>query len=499
MENRTVLGIDCGNSSVRVVAGKITDRSVELDVVLQSPNMMTRIGPWYVWDSVFLFREILRGISLAVNKYGKIDSIGVATWGVDFGLFAPEGILLGDVLAYRNDIGASYFDKLSEADKKQYFGLTGILCDKINSAYLLQGVRDQLPTIYRNASRLLMISDILNYYLTGIMVNEPTMLSTSQLFNAKTQTVSEEICQLMGLRPDLIGPRSVHGELIGQLRAEIVEELRLTGPIPVVSIPSHDTAAAVLAIPAEPGERFAFISSGTWSLLGMELDRARLDDGVYHGGFTNEIGAFGTITLLQNGMGLFLLQRLKQEYEFEEARACSWEEFYALRDSGQDAPPLLFDVNGRSFFNPPSMLEAILKAVIGEGERIPPEQKWAIAISAAIESLACSYAIGIERLEEATGETIDKIYVVGGGTRDKELNQLTANRTGRPVLLGSAESTSLGNILSQMSYLEGYNVEQMRGLIRQSFPPTEVYVQAIKDDAVSRYRSITRDTKQDER
>lgn len=491
MKKSTVLGIDCGNSSVRVVAGIVTDQSVELDVILQSPNMMTRIGDWYVWDSVYLFREILRGIALAVNKYGTIDSIGVATWGVDFGLFAPEGILLGDVLAYRNEIGASYFDKLSRAEKKAYFRLTGILCDKINSAYLLQGVRDHLPTVYRNATRLLMISDIINYYLTGIMINEPTMLSTSQLFNARTQTVSEEICKLMNLRPELIGPRSVHGQLIGQLRPQIMEELRLTAPIPVISVPSHDTAAAVLAVPAEPGERFAFISSGTWSLLGMELGKARLDESVYRAGFTNEVGAFGTITLLKNSMGLFLLQRLKQEYEFDQVKECSWEDFYALRASRPDGPPLLFDVNDRAFFNPPSMLEAILEAVTGEGESIPPEQKWATAISAAIESLACSYAVGIERLEEATGETVDKIYVVGGGTRDKELNQLTANRTGRPVLLGSAESTSLGNILAQMRFLESFSVEQMRKVIRQSFPPTEVFVQAVKDDAVSRYRSIT--------
>lgn len=464
-----------------------------MDVVLQSPNFMTKIGDWFVWDVVYIFREVLRGITLARNKYGKIDSIGVATWGVDFGLFSSEGVLLNDVLAYRNEIGGTYFDKLSEQEKKTYFELTGILSDKINSAYLLQGVRDKLPTVYKNATRLLMISDILNYYLTGTMINEPSMLSTTQLLDVKTQTISKDICHKFDLRSDLFGEISNHGESIGFLKPEIIEELQLDGHIPVISIPSHDTAAAVLAVPALPGERFAFLSSGTWSLLGMELDDALINEKVFEGGFTNEIGAFGKITLLKNNMGLFLLQRLKQEYEFEQGKVCTWDEFYSLRSNYKNRDSLLFDVNAREFFNPISMLDAILNTITDAGAKvIPSEQKWDIAISAAIESLACSYAIGVEKLESATCKKIDKIYVVGGGTRDRELNQLTANSTGRPVILGSPESTSLGNILAQSGYLAGYSIEKMRSIVRNSYPPLVIETQndPIHNDVVRRYREL---------
>jgi len=496
VKKATILGIDCGNSSVRVVVGTVTDSSVELDVILQSPNSMTRIGDWFVWDPIYIFREILRGMALASNQYERIDSIGVATWGVDFGLFSPEGILLGDVLAYRNEAGASYYDRLSPEDEKTYFDLTGILSDKINSAYLLQAVRDRLPTVYKQASRLLMISDILNYYLTGVMINEPSMLSTTQLFNAQDQTLSQEICRLMDLRSDLIGPVSQHGQKIGFLRPEIMAELNMTGdPIPVISVPSHDTAAAVLAAPSQAGEPLAFISSGTWSLLGMEMEKALVNDQVFQAGFTNEVGAFGTTTLLANSMGLFLLQKLKQEYELEEGKACSWDEFYAIRSRGRQDKPFLFNVNDRAFFNPPSMLEAIMKRILEEGGSASPQSKWQTAISAAVESLACSYALGMENLGRATGRAIDRIYVVGGGTRDSELNQLTANRTGRPVLLGSPESTSLGNILAQTSYLAGYSMEQIRDIARRSFPPREVAPQPLTDDAVTRYRTLVEQTK----
>ncbi len=365
------------------------------------------------------------------------------------------------------------------------------MSDKINSAYLLQGIRDQLPTVYNNASRLLMISDILNYYLTGTMVNEPSMLSTTQLYDSASKSISKDICQMMGLRPDLIGDVSIHGEMIGYLRQEIMEELQLTEPIPVVSVPSHDTASAVLAVPANRNEKFAFISSGTWSLLGMELESALINSSVFDAGFTNEVGGFGTITLLQNGMGLFLLQQLKREYELELRRSCTWDEFYSMRDRIHANQAMnLFNVNAREFFNPVSMLDAILTDITKHGVNIPSDKKWQIAIEAALQSLACSYAVGVEQLEKATGNNIDKIYIVGGGTRDKDLNQLTANRTGRSVLLGSAESTSLGNIIAQTSYLNGYSVEQMRETIRRSFPPEEVSVEPVTVDAVNRYRSL---------
>lgn len=465
-----MLGLDCGNSSFRIFLGAFDGEAVHVERIDQQPNFTVKIGEYEYWDILNLFEGFKRALRAAATRE-RIDSIGVCTWGVDFALFTREGDMLGNPLSYRNTLGAETLQKLDGAQRERLFGLTGILCDKINSVYMLGGIRERMPSLYAAADRLLMVPDILNYLLTGVMQNEPSELSTTQLMDARARRISPEACSFFGLPPSLFCDVGRHGRRIGFLRESIREELGIGYDIPVICVPSHDTACAVLAVPAgEPD--FAFVSSGTWSLIGTELAQPVVTRAAMDAALTNEVGAFDRITLLKNNAGMFLMQRIRAELEAERGAKASWEELTGMAEGAREWA--LFNVNDPRFFNPPSMSGAI-RAALSESGSLAGEADWGVVIRSVYESLAESYAVCVNDLETVTGRRFEKLYIVGGGARNDLLNRLSAAHTKRTVVTCEGESTVLGNIAAQIAYFrEGITPEELRSIINRS-ARTRVY------------------------
>ena len=469
-ENKYIVSFDCGNSSFRTILGVYDGERIESKVIQQTPNEMIKIGDYYYWDILKIYSGLLEGLKMVSAEY-HIDSIGVCTWGVDFALFDAKGFMLSNPLSYRNSIGAKTLTALDERAKEKLFDETGIVCDKINSCYMLKGIRDISPELFEAADRLLLIPDILNYYLTGNMFNEPSELSTTQLMDAKTKGISLQACSILNVPNKLIGRISEHGTSIGGLSKDIREELGINYEVPVISVPSHDTASAVLAVPARK-EQFAFISSGTWSLIGTELESPIINEEVRKHDLTNEVGAFDTITLLKNNAGMFLIQRLKKEYQQEERREVDWEELNALGDNAE-SNDILFDVNDERFFNPVNMSEALWCYFMDKG-LVQGEKDWSVIIRSFVRSMALSYAETIEKIEKISGLLFDSIYIIGGGSQNRRLCKETANLTGRRVVAGGKESTSLGNIMAQIKYFEpDKSINELRDIVGRSIDVKE--------------------------
>ncbi|MDR0362926.1 MAG: rhamnulokinase [Planctomycetota bacterium] len=462
-----LVAIDCGNSSCRAVLGRFDGSWIAIESVLREENRMIRVGDVFYWDILNIFHNVKRGIAEAAKRAGDIDAIGICTWGVDFALFDAGGGMLANPLSYRNEIGAAQLEAVSGERRRALYEMTGIVCDRINSVYMLQGMRRVMPGVVDCARRLLMVSDILNYFLTGIMANEPSELSTTQLLSARDRQISAEACADLDVDNGLFGYIPEHGSNIGFLLSSVRDELGLANDVPVISVPSHDTAAAVLAVPAG-NERFAFVSSGTWSLIGVELEEPVINDAAYRAGLTNEVGAFNRITLLRNHAGLYIIQRLREEYEREFGVGADWDVLLGLAKAYEGEPPI-FPVNHGDFFNPTHMAATIWRHL---RERFPeqgPEPDWTAILAAYHHSMARSYAEVVKGIEEASGETIERLHIVGGGVKNVLLNQLAANYTGLQVMIGSPDSTSFGNLAAQVKYFEpSLGIRDLRDIVARS-------------------------------
>lgn len=470
---RTMVALDCGNSSFRTVLGQYNDGKIETTVINQIPNSMVKIGDYYYWDLLHIFNEFKASLKEVAKKYEKIDSIGICTWGVDFALFDEKGHMLSNPLSYRNVIGEQVLGKLSEEEKAQMFYDTGILCDKINSLYMLSGMKELFPQIMESAKQCLMVPDILNYFMTGEMVNEPSELSTTQLMDARTRQISEKVCEKFGIDPGLFGPVGKHGEKIGSVRTDILEEIGVDYDIPVICVPSHDTASAVAAIPAAE-KQFGFISCGTWSLIGTELDEPVCDEKVIEANLTNEVGAFGKITLLKNSAGMFIVNQLKKEYDFLCGRKVSWDEISTLAEESDSHA--VIDLNDTAFFNPVSMSKAIWQYLI-ETDQVSGELQWGVLFKTFYDSLARCYAVTISDIEKITGETFEKVYIVGGGAASRVLLKLTAEHVGKPIVVCYGESTSMGNLAVQLKYFKPeLKLSDIRKIISSSYSTEEFVV-----------------------
>lgn len=478
-DTKIMIALDCGNSSFRIVVGQYKNGKIESKVVNQVPNSMVKIGEYYYWDLLHIFQEFKLSLKEIASKCDRIDSIGICTWGVDFALFDKKGNMLSNPLSYRNIIGEQELSKLSTDEKKQMFCETGILCDKINSLYMLSGMKELFPQIISAADKCLMIPDILNYFLTGKMINEPSELSTTQLMSAKTRKINEDVCKKFGISKDIFCEIGKHGEVIGNVKTDILEELGITYEIPVICVPSHDTASAVAAIPAvEP--RFGFISCGTWSLIGTELDDPICTDKVMESQLTNEVGAFGKITLLKNSAGMFIVNQLKKEYDFVKGRKASWDEISELAEECDKETQI--DLNDSTFFNPVSMSKAVWNDLLRTGQA-EGEMQWPVLFRTFYESLARCYAVTIENLEKTTGRIFEKVYIVGGGSASRVLLNLTAKYVEKPIVVCYGESTSMGNLAVQLKYFyPELELTDLRSIISGSYK-TEEYIYRVKEES----------------
>ncbi len=456
------LGFDCGNSSIRTVVGSFDGERICLEVIAQVPNREYRGVAYDHWDILAIFHEVLKGMKLACDTYPDIKSFGISTWGIDFGLLGASGDLLGNPLCYRNPHGAAGMKGLSKEELDTLFNATGIQNLPMNTLFQLLGIRKLLSEYYEQATSLLLTPDLLNYMLTGERNSEVSIASTTELLDMRSRTNSETVFSTTNLRRDLYAPLLPHTAVRGVLKKELAELYHIPR-LTAISVPSHDTAAAILSVPTQE-EHVAFISSGTWSLIGTEIPDPLINEAVQRLCFSTEGGALDTITLLKNSCGMHILQNIKREIEFKENRTYSWDEIVELSRPGLSHPTLpTFDPNHESLYNPLSMVRAVsdLTGIEDIGD----------IIASSYRSLALSYDHTIRDLEDITGKHYDTIHIIGGGSRNDHVNQMTADLTKKRVVSGPEEATSLGIIAMQiMRDFPHYTVADLRSIIRESVP-----------------------------
>jgi rhamnulokinase len=460
-----LLAFDLGAESGRGVLGLFDGRELRLEVVHRFANGPIRTLDSLHWDVLRLYGEMLQTLRLCAAEFGGVDSLGVDTWGVDFALLGRDGTLLGNPRNYRDPHTESImelaFQRVSRFD---IYRQTGLQFMRFNTLFQLLALQRDRSPLLDVAETLLFIPDLFHYFFTGVKVNEFTDASTSQLLDPTTRQWAYGLVQQFGLSSRLLGTIVQPGTVLGPLRGSVATETGLR-PAPVIAPASHDTGSAVAAVPAGAGT-WAYISSGTWSLMGVELDKPLLTEAALTYNFTNEGGVGGTVRFLKNIMGLWLVQDCRRAWE----RAGSTYSYEELTRRAEVAPPFVSLINpdDNSFVLPSSMPEAIAAFCQRTGQPAPADP--GATVRCALESLALCYRRVFERLEELTGQRIEVIHVVGGGSQNAFLNQLTADACNRPVLAGPVEATAIGNVLVQALGLRVLgSLAEARAVVRRSF------------------------------
>lgn len=460
------LAIDIGASSGRHILAWKDNGKLCLEEVYRFKNYMEEKNGHLCWDIDRLFGEIKAGIKKC-GEIGKIPcSMGIDTWGVDFILLDKDDNILGDTVAYRDSRTTGIPDEVySLIPKKDLYAKTGIQEQVFNTVFQLMAIKNQTPELLEKAETMLFLPCAFSYFLTGNKINEYTIASTGGMLDAHSGEWDAELIDLLGLPEKLFTPLAMPKTVAGSFMPEIIDEVGFD--CTVILPPMHDTASAVLSVPMEKGDD-VYISSGTWSLMGVELNEPICTWEASEEGFTNEGGIEKRYRFLKNIMGLWIIQSIKKElndeYSFadleKEARGCA--DFSSV-----------IDVNDGRFLAPKSMIEAI-KGYCEETNQQIPESVGEL-MQCAYVSLARCYAKSVKGIEKIQGKECDSIRIVGGGSRDGYLNYLTAAETGKTVYAGPIEATAIGNIAAQLM-ADGTveTVEAMRSLIRASFPITEV-------------------------
>ena len=463
------LAVDIGASSGRHILGHVEQGRIVLEEVYRFENGPKKRGGRLCWDFDALAREVVNGLK-ACAELGKVPAtLGVDTWGVDFALVDREGRVLGDTVAYR-DSRTQGMDALVEEliPAQELYRRTGIQKQSFNTIYQLMAVKRQSPELLEQAHRLLLVPDYLHYTLTGVMSNEYTEASTSGLVSAETKDWDRELLDLLGFPQKLFGPLSLPGTALGGLRPALREELGFD--CQVILPASHDTGSAFLAVPAGEGDSVT-LSSGTWSLLGVELKTPVTTPESRAANFTNEGGYQYRYRYLKNIMGLWMIQNLRREMA-ENGQLPGFGELSRLAREAADFPGRV-DVDDPSFMAPESMSAAVRAYCERMGQPVP--QSPGELLSCVYHSLAQCYAQSVRQLERLTGRSFQAVHIVGGGSQDAYLNQLTASATGLPVYAGPTEGTALGNLLVQMiAQGEFASLQEARDAIRASFAVKEV-------------------------
>lgn len=459
------LAVDLGAESGRVIIGILENEKIYIEEIHRFPNKQINKDGSLFWDIPNLFNEIKRGLSIAVkNGHNDIESIGIDTWGVDFGLIGKNDQLSELPHTYRdirtNGIPEKVFEKISP---EEIYRKTGIQFMPINTLYQLYSIKLSNESIFKETDTLLFIPDLFNFLLTGEKKSEYTIASTSQFLNAKTKQFDMDIFSALGLQVNIMAPVIQPGTVVGKLLPEAAKETGLK-IIDVIAVGCHDTASAVAAVPCQ-GNDWAYLSSGTWSLLGLENDEPFLD--FQFKDFTNEGGVNDKIRFLKNISGLWLLQEIKKSWE-EKGEYYTYEEITNLAENSESFVSII-DPDDHLFINPVDMIEAINEYCRKTGQRIPKTKgEYARSI---LESLALKYKTVLRQIEKVSKKTINKLHIVGGGSQNELLNQLAADATGKQIIAGPVEATALGNIMVQAitkGKIESY--EKARKIIPASFP-----------------------------
>jgi len=455
---------DLGASSGRVVVGQVGPGSLEVTEVHRFPNTPVRLADGLHWDNPALYQGVLDGLREA-GRAAEITSVGIDTWAVDYGLIDGEGTLLGNPFHYRDARTTDVPQRVwRQIDPAELYAATGLQHLVFNTIYQLVAEADS--TRMAAANRMLMIPDLLTYWLTGSIGAEETNASTTGLFDARTGTWAVDLAKRVGISPHLLPPLRRPGDLAGLLTAASAEQTGLSRSTPVTVVASHDTASAVVAVPAtRPG--FAYISCGTWSLAGLELDAPILTEDSRAANFTNERGIDGTVRYLRNIMGMWLLEECRRTW----ADTVGPTHLPQLLAEAAPAEPFaaLIDPDAPEFLAPGDMPSRIDEYCVRTGQR-PPVSRGAM-VRTILESLALAHRRTLRQAAALSGRDIEVIHLVGGGSRNELLCQLTADATGLPVVAGPAEATALGNILVQArTHAQIGGLPELRRLVAETQP-----------------------------
>ncbi len=466
------VAVDLGAESGRVLVGALRDRQFRLEVVHRFPNGPVRIGESMFWDVLLLWSEVKRGLMQARRQYkDALVSIGIDTWGVDFALLDRQDILIGNPFHYRDKRTEGMMEEaFRRVPREEIYRATGIQFMRLNTLYqLLSMVVSQSPHL-SIAERMLMMPDLFHFWLSGEKYCEFTDATTTQFYDPVKGDWAYEMLERMGVETRILGPIVPAGTVLGSIRKTVAEELDLPPDFKVVAPGSHDTASAVAAVPLS-GPDCAYISSGTWSLVGAEVTSPVITDQSLAFNFTNEGGVYGTFRLLRNVMGLWLLQECRRVW----SRAGKEYSYDQLLHLAQEVPPFRSVVvpDDPRFLAPENMLTAIQEFCRETGQAEPVAE--GEFIRACLEGLALTYRWVIDRLETLLGKKVSTIHIVGGGSQNWLLNQWTADATGKPVVAGPVEATATGNALVQaiaLGYLTSH--QELRSVVSSSFP-TQVF------------------------
>ncbi|MGA2863625.1 MAG: rhamnulokinase [Verrucomicrobiota bacterium] len=468
MSQRVYLAIDLGAESGRVMAGLWNGKTIQLEEIHRFPNGPVHLAGSMRWDVIRLWAEIQNGLGLAARKYGPaIVSVGADTWGVDFVLLSRHDEMVGQPYHYRDARTNGMMEKaFQQVPRAEIFAQTGLQFMQLNTLFQLLAIKENTPELLTAADCLLLMPDFVHWALCGSRVVEFTNGTTTQCLHPLTRNWARGLLKKFGL-PTRIFPKVVPpGTELGALRPGVAERTGL-GKVKVVAPPTHDTASAVAGVPtANTGQaNWAYLSSGTWSLMGAEVPQACLSPRALEINMTNEGGLDGTYRLLKNIMGLWLVQQCKRAFD---ARSRKYEYGELAQLAGQ-APALraLVNPDDSRFLNPPDMPQAIQDFCV-ETKQPAPKTEGEL-VRCAYESLALKYRQVLGWLEELTGQRIEVIHIVGGGSQSEMLNQFTADACQRPVVAGPVEATALGNLLVQVRASgELASLAEMREVIRQS-------------------------------
>lgn len=460
------LSIDLGAGSGRVIAGKTNNKILELEEVHRFNNPGTDLPGGSFWNLIGLYRDIVEGLRIANSRYGKnIVAIGIDTWGCDFGLFDSHGRLLGMPHQYRDTRHEGMADVMHQKmPEQEIYKHTGIVSNFYNSSLHLLAEKQLGSPALESADQLLFIPDILAYWLCGRRAVERTVASTSQLIDPATGDWAWPVIDALELPRKIFGEIVAPGTVLGPLRSELLRETGLEG-IPVVASASHDTASAVAGIPME-GEDQLWLSSGTWSIMGLETRDPILTSEAYSARCCNELGFDNKVRFLKNIGGLWLIQECKRQWALE-GEDISYGDMAKLA-AEEEAHTAFIDPDDPVFSSPGDMPTRIREYCKKTGQSIPATKGAVLRV--ATESLALKYRVVLEDFQRLSGKSFDRLNAGGGGIQNRDLAQSTANATGIEVLAGPVEATSCGNIIIQM-IATGHlsNLTEGRKLIRDSF------------------------------
>lgn len=490
MENIHFFAVDLGATSGRTILGSLNEGKIDLKELTRFPNHIIETGGHCYWDIYALYHEIIKGLKIVGKEGIPIQSIGIDTWGVDFVFIGKDGGILRNPYCYRDPhtIGAME-EFFTHIPKEKVYDITGIQFMNFNSLFQLSTLQRNGCSAFKAADKILFMPDALSYMLTGKMITEYTIASTSQIMNPRTKKFEKELLDVVGVKEEQWGRFVFPGEQIGFLTEEI-QNITGLGPIPVIAVAGHDTASAVAAVPAQ-NERFAYLSSGTWSLMGIEVRDAIINNESYIQNFTNEGGIEGTTRFLKNICGMWLLERCRKEWDATHNYTYS-----ELIDATLSVPAFrsLINPDAPCFTNPLSMIEAIQHYCQTTHQPVP--QTPGEITRCIFDSLALRYKQVFKSLQAISPYTIEKLHIIGGGSRNNLLNQLTCNALGINVVAGPSEGTAIGNIMLQAkAFGLVKDIAEMRRLIHSSIETTSFTPEQpeIWEEAYQTYLSIYRE------